>query len=279
MPISTSYRVDVQRGPGPSRRPDGATLPHVRLTLIDGFACHQADVALELPPSTQRLLAYLALQSGPATRSGAAGALWPDVAEHQARGTLRSTMWRLSRLGPELVVVAADHILLSPATEVDAWEQWTHAQALVRAAPTMTEAELDGSSLGGWLLPGWSDDWTIIARERLHQVQLHGLEALARRLLTLGRHGAAVQAAMQAIQLDPLRESSYRVLTRIHLDEGNIAEALRCYATFRHLVRTELSVSPSRRFEELIEPYRPRGPSPPAVRSGSPQRQTSRRWA
>jgi hypothetical protein len=65
----------------------------------------------------------------------------------------------------------------------------------------------------------------------------------------------------------------------ICLDEGNIADALRCYGTLRHLVRTELAVSPSRRFEELIEPYRPRGPSPPAAPTGSGQRHTSRRWA
>jgi hypothetical protein len=59
------------------------------------------------------------------------------------------TMCRLSGLGPELVVVASDHILLSPAIQVEAWEQWDHAQTLLRAAPTMTEAELDGQRLGG----------------------------------------------------------------------------------------------------------------------------------
>lgn len=277
MLISTRYRGGVDGGRRPSRRSPREALDGVRLMLVGGFACHQNDEPLELPPSTQRLLAFLALQSRGPTRSGTAGALWPDVTEHQARATLRSTMWRLARLGPDLVFAAADHIVLSPTVRVDVWDQWNHAQALLRGASSMTEDELEGPQLGGWLLPGWSDDWTVIARERLHQLQLHGLEALARRLLVLGSHGAAIQAAMQAVQLDPLRESSYRVLTQIHLDEGNVVEALRCYDTFRHVLRAELAVSPSRRFDELIQPYRPRG-SVPAARSGRTTGQRPRRW-
>jgi DNA-binding SARP family transcriptional activator len=276
--ISSSYGGRVDGGTRPSRRSPRQALEGAQLMLVGGFACHQNDEPLELPPSTQRLLAFLALQSRGPTRSGTAGALWPDVAEHHARATLRSTIWRLARLGPDLVVAAADHIVLSPTVRVDVWDQWNHAQALLRRASSMREDELEGPQLGGWLLPGWSDDWTVIARERLHQLQLHALEALARRLLVLGRHGAAIQSAMQAVQLDPLRESSYRTLTQIHLDEGNVVEALRCYDTFRHLSWTELGVSPSRRFDELIQPYRPRG-SLPATRSGRTARQLPRRWA
>jgi len=278
MVICARYRDRVHRGRQPPELPAGPSLATARLNLVDGFACHLGGQALNLPPSTHRLLAYLALQSAPPTRSAAAGALWPDVAEQQARATLRSTIWRLLRLGPDLLVASSDRILLSPTVQVDAWEQWRHGHALIRAGATMTEAELDGPRLGGWLLPGWSDDWTVVARERLHQVQLHGLEALARRMLALGRHCAALQAAMQAVQLDPLRESPYRLLTEIHLDEGNVVEALRCYDTLRQLLHVELSVAPSARFEELIRPHLPRGPSA-RPRPGTPRRPPARGWA
>jgi DNA-binding SARP family transcriptional activator len=60
------------------------------------------------------------------------------------------------------------------------------------------------------LLPDWVDDWLVHDRERLHQLRLHVLEALADRLAGDGRYGLALDVALAALRSDTLRESAHR---------------------------------------------------------------------
>jgi DNA-binding SARP family transcriptional activator len=121
-------------------------------------------------------------------------------------------------------------------------------------APTLVQA-LD-------LLPGCYDDWAVIERERLRQRVLHALEALSRQLAAVDRYAAAVEAALTAIHVEPLRESAQRALLEAHIGEANWSEARRSFATYRDLVRRELGVEPSRDLAQLV------GLAPAAGRSG-----------
>jgi DNA-binding SARP family transcriptional activator len=105
---------------------------------------------------------------------------------------------------------------------------------------------------GGELLPGWYDDWVSVERERTHQLRLHVLEALARELAERGAYAHALQAALKAIELDPLRETARRAVINVHLAQGNTADALREYQRFRDLLQEELGVGPTRYMSELI---------------------------
>jgi two-component SAPR family response regulator len=95
------------------------------------------------------------------------------------------------------------------------------------------------------LLPGWSDDWVLLERERLRQRVLHALEALSRSHSRAQCHAQAVDAAMAAVAVEPLRESAQRTLIEAHLAEGNCVEARRCYEAYRELAYRELGVGPS----------------------------------
>jgi DNA-binding SARP family transcriptional activator len=106
--------------------------------------------------------------------------------------------------------------------------------------------------LRGELLPGWYDDWVLIARERLRQLRLHALEVLADKLAHVGRYGEALQAAYAAVDTEPLRESAHRAVVRVHLAEGNTAEAVRAYQAFRDMLTDELGVAPSNQMDELL---------------------------
>jgi DNA-binding SARP family transcriptional activator len=86
---------------------------------------------------------------------------------------------------------------------------------------------------GGELLPGWYEDWVLVERERLRQLRMHALEALAEKLTEAGRYGVAMQAAYAAVRADPVRESAHRAVVRVHLAEGNVLEALRAYELTR----------------------------------------------
>jgi DNA-binding SARP family transcriptional activator len=120
------------------------------------------------------------------------------------------------------------------------------------------------------LLPGWYDDWVLLERERLRQLRLHALEAMAERLSASGRWADAVLAALAALAADPLRESAHRAVIKVHLAEGNLAEAIRQLHRCERLMIEEVGVLPSALLSELIpaaassDPREPR-PSPGAT--------------
>ena len=232
-----------------------------RVALLDGFTLQLPDAGQsstpDLPRGVQRLIARLSLSRRPA-RTAIAGQLWPDVTEERAHGSLRSALWRVHKVAPGLVTVSGETICLANDVHVDVHELTTWAQRALDPCATagdITEADL---GLPGELLPGWYDDWVLLERERLRQLRMHALEALAGKYAGAGRYGEAVQAAYAAVRAEPLRESSHRTLVRIHLAEGNLTEAVRVYESFRLLLADELGVAPTRLMYQLVESL-PRG--------------------
>lgn len=231
--------------------------PAAQVTLLDGFtlrlgATGARAIVEDLSPGVQRLIAHLCL-SGRSPRTAIAGRLWPDVAQQHAHGSLRSALWRLHKVAPGLVEVTAGALSLAPDVRVDVREldDWARRVSDPRAGPQ--EIEVPTAALRGDLLPGWYDDWVLLERERLRQLRMHTLEAVATRLTAAGRHGEALQAAYAAVRAEPLRESAHRVVVGVHLAEGNLAEALRAYDLFRAMLDEELGVRPSREMIRLIE--------------------------
>ena len=83
------------------------------------------------------------------------------------------------------------------------------------------------------LLPDWYDDWLEIERERLRQLTLRVLDARARRAIDDHQPGEAIQLALTAMAIDPLRAASYRLLMEAHLAEGNEHDARRTLDGYR----------------------------------------------
>ena len=228
----------------------------VSLSLLDAFELRCDGEPVSLPPSAQRLLALLALHDRPLLRPYVAGTLWLDTPDERASANLRSSLWRLKRPGPRLVDATSVQLRLAPAVRVDVHETASLAHRLLsgpHGAPG-TDAELapDPRLLTGELLPDWYDDWVVLERERLRQLSLHALEALGERLLDAGRLGEALEIALEAIAMEPLRESSHRLLIRIHLTEGNAAEAIREFTLCGRLFRDQLGLEPSPQLAELV---------------------------
>ncbi|MFW6204979.1 MAG: AfsR/SARP family transcriptional regulator [Actinomycetota bacterium] len=163
-------------------------------------------------------------------------------------------MTRLRRHAPGLILHDRDNLQLADGVAVDVVEfqglarQVLSGDARAAAAASAYQATLSGAEL----LPGWYDDWVIAERERVHQLRLHALEALARQLVERGAYAQALEAALTAVGMDPLRESAQRALLEVHLAEGNTAEAVRQYDRFRSILRDELDVAPTRHMTALI---------------------------
>jgi DNA-binding SARP family transcriptional activator len=103
------------------------------------------------------------------------------------------------------------------------------------------------------LLPDWYDDWVLLEAEDWRQLRLHALEALAGRLIALGRWGEAANAAGAAVRAEPLRESARAALIQAHLAVGNQSEAVREFTRYRTLLDAELGLAPTPRLHELLE--------------------------
>lgn len=232
------------------------TAPTPRLTLLDGFALDMGATSQSyavgiLPRGVQRLVAHVGL-AGRTARTAAAGRLWPEVPEEHAQGSLRTALWRLHRAAPGLVDVSGDVLALAAGVRVDVRELGEWARRVLSSDEGDGELRIPDAFLCGELLPGWYDEWVLLERERLRQLRMHTLETVAVRLAAAGRHGDALQAAYAVVREDPFRESAHRVVVRVHIAEGNLAEARRAYEQFRVMVFDELGVVPTEQMARLV---------------------------
>jgi DNA-binding SARP family transcriptional activator len=218
------------------------------LSLLGGFRLESGGHTVAVPQSARRLLALLGVRRRCA-RAETAGVLWPGSDEDRARANLRTVLWRLHRLTPEPLVVGDDQLALGPGVGTDV------AALVGSAGRVLAGAFTDVVGMpapAAELLPGWYDDWVLTERERLRQLQLYALEALATGLTAQGRFSDATQAALAAVHLEPLRESATRALIVVHLAEHNINEAVRRLDLFRATLHRELGVRPTAELERLV---------------------------
>lgn len=213
----------------------------VRLQLLGGFLLSADGEVVEVPLSSQRLAAYVALHDMPVMRQRVAGSLWLDKSDERAGANLRSALWRLNACGADVVVSRGCHLALADTVLVDAREldRWTEGAA----RPDDAEAAVPWAHHE--LLPDWYDDWVVLERERFRQRGLHALEALCLALARAGHYAKSIDVGLAAVAADPLRESAQRAVVAAHLAEGNPGEALRQFESYRRLLKEELGLEPS----------------------------------
>jgi DNA-binding SARP family transcriptional activator len=219
------------------------------MRLLDGFELLVGDDPVPVIPSSQRLLAFLALHEGSVTRSTVAATLWPHASAARAAACLRSALWRLVNPPSALVVSGRERLRIGPAVQVDV----DRVRRFV-AQPVATEPPTSVATLTAELLPGWGEQWVVTEREWFRQVCLRALELLSELFRTKGDHFHAHETALAAVRGDPLRESAHRRLIELHLADGNPAAAVRQYAEYQSRLRAELGVAPSPEIRRLVAP-------------------------
>jgi DNA-binding SARP family transcriptional activator len=230
----------------------GSEQAGVRVVLLGGFRVTSDGEEVELPSSAQRLVSFLALQDVPLLRLYVAGVLWPDASEKRSYANLRSALWRVRRSPCEIVEAKGANLRIAPGVWIDVGEAVRRATRFMNGdAGRVTAAAM--RSLSADLLPDCYEDWVVGERERLRQLRLHALEAVAERLTDDGDFGLAAEASLTALRGDPLRETANRALIRSLLAEGNVAEAVRYYKSYRSMLGRELGLEPSDRIKELFD--------------------------
>ena len=213
------------------------------ITLLGQFSLVRDDHRVELPSTTGRLVAVVAL-SGDPSRSRLAGMLLPDTTEERARSSLRNALWQAGQSAPGLLH-ANGSVQLATDVQVD-------VRALREAAHRlMASGSVEPTDLAlqryceRELLPDWDDPWVSQERLRLQQLQLHLLESIAGFCLAQGRFALAIDSALAALRLDLLHEGAHRTIIRAHIEAGNNAAAVRAYRHCVQILEDELGIEPS----------------------------------
>lgn len=196
------------------------------------------------------LLAYLvAHRLRTVSRAELLDALWPDGRD----GGLASLLSKLRRivpldgLRPDVALwvdAEAAHESVHRAESAlalgDPHRAWAPAQVAMFVASRPFLAGEDAP---------WIDDW----RRRLGELHLRAIEAYGSAALGVGSTelAAAVRAGRTLVQLEPFRESGYRLLMEALEAEGNTAEALLVFEALRRRLRDELGVAPSTATQDL----------------------------
>jgi DNA-binding SARP family transcriptional activator len=235
-PSPTSDLQGAVHSAAPSSRVEVHLLGGVRM-CVDG-----RDVTLST--TVARLVAFIALSAPYAVdRTQLAGTLWPDHSDTRAGANLRSVLWRSRSSAHPCLDVPGSAVGLAPAVWLDIWhpDEVIDLHTSRRAGGAIPE-----------LLPGWYDDWVVHERERIRQLMLHALEDASRASIDADDCRAAIDLALHAVAMEPLRETPHRLVAEAHLAEGNRAEAIRSFVSYAALLQSELAISPSERFGNLV---------------------------
>lgn len=200
----------------------------------------------------QRLIALLALQ-GRRPRYYVAGTLWPESTDDRALTSLRVAALRIRQAVFGLLESDRTTIALSPNVNVDVHDLLLCAGEPVGMPAVDTRTTIDLLS-GAALLPGWYEDWVVFERERLQHLRLRNLESLAFAALEVGSYDLALTAALEAIAIEPLRESTHAIAIRAHLRAGNRSAAVGLYRTFALRLEEELAIAPSIAMIKMMSP-------------------------
>lgn len=213
-------------------------------------------------PGQQGRLAFaylVAERTRPVARGELAELLWPQGLPPAWRSSLTAIISKLRSL---LARRGVDGATLSGANGCyelrlpgNTWVDLDAATDSIHEAESALQAGDPGRAYGPSavahhiarrpFLPGEDGRWIEQRRDRLRSILLRALECRAEVYLWNRENSLAVEAAREAIALEPFRESSYRLLMRAHVAAGNAAEALWVYERCRALISEELGVQPS----------------------------------
>lgn len=217
------------------------------------------------------LLAYLTVDPQPHSRDALATLLWPECGQSRARANLRRCLFALNEAaGNSLLVADQDTLRLDPralATDIDAFRRLTrgcgkHDQGQVceECLVLFKEAEslYQNDFLFGFTLRDsvYFDEWQLLQGERLRNELADLLRTLVKAHETRGLLSEALVYARRLLALDPLEESSHRLVIRLYGMSGRRAAAYRQYEDCRHILKSELGEEPHIQTDRLVAAIR-----------------------
>ena len=261
---------------------------NVRISLTERLCIETNGASLDeqrFPGRQGRVVfAYLAAQSGrPVPRDELAELLWGDEPPATWEKALRVLMTKLRALLEEcgidgstaLTSAFGCYALTLPAgtwIDVEAAADTLERAERALAAGDLGEAHSEGSLAAELarrsFLPGQDGSWVEGRRRDQHELLVRSLECLNEASFGAEDFAEAARHAEEVVELEPYRESGYRLLMEAHAAAGNRAEALRAYERCRRLLADELGAYPSPETDSIYRELLA-APASPAPENGS----------
>jgi SARP family transcriptional regulator, regulator of embCAB operon len=204
--------------------------------------------------------AFLVLARGRLVpRAELAGVLWSDAPPAESDGALNSV---ISKLRGVLTGAGFPPSALGSASGCYELQlpsaAWVDVEAAADAIHEAESALRRGDPASAYgpsavahhiarrpFLAGDDSRWADARRQRLRSILLRALECRAQVYLWNREHTLAVEAARDAVELEPFRETAHQLFMRALAASGNTAAALVAYEQCRKLIAEELGVDPS----------------------------------
>ncbi|MDQ0824578.1 DNA-binding SARP family transcriptional activator [Arthrobacter sp. B2I5] len=222
-----------------------------KLDLMHAWQLRQEGRTICVAARQQRLIAALAVR-GTRLRTYLAGMLWPEYPDANALESLRVTVHLITRQLPGLLVKSGALLSLDRRVDVDL-HRVRAALAEAAKANNCDAASLLPEIRDVDLLPGWYEDWVMFEQSRLQHDQVRAFTLVSRQLAARGENEAAADAAIAALEIEPLYESAVRELVMSELAQGNVASALLAYDKYAGQLQSEIGVRPSEGLSRLMQ--------------------------
>ncbi|MHA1524788.1 MAG: BTAD domain-containing putative transcriptional regulator [Alphaproteobacteria bacterium] len=195
----------------------------------------------------------------PPSRDRVMALLWGDRFNEQARQSLRQSISKLrqllvcdqrcaiwadnDRLGldPDLVSIDLTQFITLTAKH----DPLSDAKAAAIFQTTLLE--------GLFVRENAFEEWLATERSRVNELAFPVFERLARHHLKEQGQSAAIEVAQRLIALDPLRETSHRLLMRILAQSGQRAAAIKQFNNCAQILMRELNVAPDPETKRVLE--------------------------
>jgi DNA-binding SARP family transcriptional activator len=237
-----------------------------RVELADGRACSfESETA-------RAALAVLAVAPGrPWSRPALAALFWPDRPTEAALGNLRHTLSTLRRSledhdeDARVLLTTRGRVRLDPSR---CWVDLAELEQLAGASdgdgppPTAMAADLvRGELLEDVVVHAGAEweSWLRLAREHARIVSVHVLHRLVRSLEASGQTDAALERALQAVQLERWDEVGHRDVMRLLVACGDAGGACEHYEVLCRQLRAELGMGPAPETVALADAIRSGG--------------------
>ncbi len=208
----------------------------IEVHLLGEIKVIEDGIEIRFPfKKAEALFAYL-VTAQKVTREKLVTLFWPDLEETVAKKNLRNALYLVKGLfkGPIFELEGRQSVLLSQETlwSVDLW----HWQS-------MPLQQLENTLMGDFYVKDaeFFMDWLMTTRESLREEMLTWLYS---RLTANNDPQQRLKLLKTILYHDPYDEAAYRMVMRVHGEQGNLNKAVEVYKQLEALLKQELGIEP-----------------------------------